>query len=61
MSDLVGSPEDRFSHNEAQTLASVAEQAGFSHLVGDTPMQRSVSLTPGNIDRFQMKNCDIFS
>ena len=36
MSDLVGNPEDRFSHNKAQ-IVSVAVQAGFeSNLVEES-------------------------
>ena len=56
--DLVGNPEDRFSHNGDQMLASVAEQAGFSLLVGDTPMQYTPIFQGCKNDNFQMKKCN---
>ena len=32
MSDLVGNPEDRFSHNEAHLLHSSGEKFAFGHM-----------------------------
>ena len=40
MSDLVGNPEDRFSHNEAQletASQSLAEQVGLCRTWSETP------------------------
>ena len=44
MSDLVGNPEDRFSHNEAH-ISSLAVQAGFSDLVGNICFEVSNFMT----------------
>ena len=51
--DLVGNPEDRFSHNETQI--------GEEHsLYANTPLQYTATLYGYKKGNFQIKKCDIF-
>ena len=58
---MVGNPEDRFSHNEAQMSFHFSD----NHLIcsshyDNTPMQYTVIVNDCKNSNFQMKNCDTF-
>ena len=69
MCDLVGNPEDQFSHNEAhlQTaktqITAQSDQSTLSPLrkhYENMPMQYAAIFHCCKKDNFQKKNCDVF-
>ena len=59
MADLVGNPEDRFSHNEAHLIMPVPNDMDSYHHE-NTSMHYLAIFHGCKNDNFQMKNCDIF-
>ena len=71
MSDLVGNPEDRFSHDEAHLVSvSLTGLCSILHFLwllklpnlhyDNMPIQYTAIFHGCKNDKFQMKNCDIF-
>ena len=59
VSDLVGNPEDGFSHDAAQIL-NCQQYLTMQFHYENTPMQYTAIYHGCKNENFQMKNCDIF-
>ena len=58
MADVVGNPEDRFSHNEAQMISCLDCERGIHY--ANMSVQYTAIFHGCKNDNFQMKMLDIF-
>ena len=62
MSDLVGNPEDRFSHNEAHmTLSPLVESYHFELRIKEFVLLRRAISLKVNYEKVNFSNCVFFA